>query len=168
MAFREVSMIEKDWRSQNMTYFDMNEDQASSLRNIAQGHTQSAFTAQAYLFLRYREETPFHIGEWPTELEDYMEEDMYIIFKDGSKQVSGDIAVYPNPADEYVWIESNMPKQNLQMHIYNTNGHLIEQISLNHQGIYTLDTHSWPAGIYYYQIRNESKLIQKDKLIILK
>lgn len=76
--------------------------------------------------------------------------------------------VYPNPTNDQVYIETDVPEEDLLLNIYDHNGHLIQQIALHHKGNHILDTSEWSTGLYYYQVYNESKLIRKDKLIILK
>jgi len=169
IAFREVRTIEKDWLIEDINYFDMSIAQESSLRDIAQGHTQSAFTAQSYLFLRNREEFPFSIGDWPDLIADYAGENIEVIFKGNSSTPKNHIQLYPNPTDAQLMIELAIPDcEQLQFQVFDNQGQEVHQESLNNNATTTLDTTKWPVGLYYYEITDNEELIQKDKLLIVR
>ena len=80
--------------------------------------------------------------------------------------VQGIIKIYPNPTDNYIYIDYS--KENLinnQLIISDIQGKIIFQKPLNEDKI---DVSDYPNGIYFLQIRKDDRVIFREKVVILK
>ena len=76
-----------------------------------------------------------------------------------------DIAVYPNPAKDYVTIENEKALQNLQYALYDINGKEIQSPRTLSQLKNTIMVESLPTGNYILKISNDDLLFQNLNLI---
>jgi PKD repeat protein len=79
------------------------------------------------------------------------------------------LALYPNPSDGIVYIESEGLKSGTVITITNALGHLVHREALRgdtHN--YRLDLMNVPGGLYYYTVDNQEGMIHTGKLIIIK
>jgi hypothetical protein len=76
------------------------------------------------------------------------------------------VSIYPNPLSSNTTIEINQQLKlaNCQLNIVNLLGEEVLRKSIN-QSSTKLETGHLPAGVYFYQIINQGKLIQTGKLI---
>lgn len=79
------------------------------------------------------------------------------------------LSITPNPSSDHSTIHwTNLPKSYYQLHIYESNGHLMEQIVIHpSETMYDLSVHHYPAGIYWVMLYNEKQLIAKQKLVVI-
>ena len=84
---------------------------------------------------------------------------------------SNSIKVYPNPTESNVWIDLGKTKsvENLNLSIFDMNGRLLKNnnISFNNSPI-SINVNELKSGIYIIQLKDNTNIIYKDKLIILK
>lgn len=73
------------------------------------------------------------------------------------------IAVYPNPANDYVRFVSRLPDGRLT--IFNVSGKIIYQSDIS--GSIEINTLAWKKGIYFYRIESGNKLVLSGKLYFL-
>jgi hypothetical protein len=59
------------------------------------------------------------------------------------------ISLYPNPANETLFIKSNLPLTGTKVGIYSINGRLVDQFAINNS---SLDISKLSSGIYYIRI----------------
>ena len=65
---------------------------------------------------------------------------------------NSEINIYPNPAKEYLVIESNAPITDIK--IYNSSGKLIDNINNTDNARLLLNTNNYAAGLYYIGVDN--------------
>jgi len=125
--------------------------------------------------------SPFYYTSSPGPME------VLCVFKDG-KQVYGDsicyirritsnvqdqnemdkISIYPNPTSSQISINnSGNLSGELKWQLFNSTDKKIKSEVIN-QGIQTIDLESFAPGLYIYQIIKKGKVIQSDKLVILR
>jgi hypothetical protein len=76
--------------------------------------------------------------------------------------------IFPNPANDYIFITSPYPtKETLEIDIFTTSGQLFKQISLNHGEKLMIDVRTWPQGLYILNFHLD-RIVQNQKLIITK
>ncbi len=76
---------------------------------------------------------------------------------------------FPNPASSLVSFSYGIPSvsQKAKIVLYNLIGKEIKQITLNDkQGIAKLNTEDLPAGIYFYSLMVDDKMISTKKLVV--
>lgn len=81
-----------------------------------------------------------------------------------SIQLEG-LAVYPNPAPEYLIIDNKKALQNLQYAIYNINGKLVQSPRTLSKLKTTLNIETLPKGNYILKISTDDQYFQNLKLI---
>lgn len=75
------------------------------------------------------------------------------------------ISAFPNPTSEFVQIQLDGNISNLQLHLYDAIGNLIQATNMNAIQV-TLDLSSFSNGIYYLRVLNaENKQVKTIKLI---
>ena len=78
-----------------------------------------------------------------------------------NQDITSGISVYPNPAHDQLFVE--MAKESLQavqLHIFNQLGQSVYQTEVSGRKL-TLNTSTWPAGIYMLRMDNGSEIISK-------
>jgi hypothetical protein len=75
---------------------------------------------------------------------------------------------YPNPANQYVNINYNtLTNSNVEFTLHNIVGKKVVNEQLSSQnGLYKLNTSSFSEGVYFYSIRENSKVVKTGKLTI--
>ena len=105
--------------------------------------------------------------------QDY-EHDVYIIKLDSldltvgliePNKLSQLISVYPNPAQEHLYIKSNF--SNAILFLYNSTGKLVLESSIQY-GLNTIGLPEVPSGMYFWQTISSSNQVVKGKVIITK
>jgi hypothetical protein len=80
-----------------------------------------------------------------------------------------DIVIYPNPADEYAYVQINVPSaSDYRLKVYDAYGkEVMEKLySKNTTGsIYKIDLSWLPAGIYVFNIQTDQGLISKKVMV---
>jgi len=70
------------------------------------------------------------------------------------------LKVYPNPANSFINIESDF-NANSTIRIFNMQGAIVKQININSNNIQRINIQDLNSGIYFIQIENDKKIIQK-------
>jgi uncharacterized repeat protein (TIGR03803 family) len=87
---------------------------------------------------------------------------------DNTKQISGNITVYPNPTDGVFNIKSEGLSVRSDIQLYNMLGQQVFTRSLNSTNT-EIDMSSQPNGIYLYRVATENgNLIEQGKLVVQK
>jgi hypothetical protein len=76
--------------------------------------------------------------------------------------------VWPNPADQKVYVHSSIPlAQGGKIEIYSVTGKVIafSKIPAN-SNTSVINVNDLPTGIYFYRICNQNAIVKKGKLII--
>ncbi len=74
--------------------------------------------------------------------------------------------VFPNPADDFIYITSPIPvKEPIEIFLYNTSGQLVQRGSLKYGEKLKIDIHTLPQGLYILNFQI-NRIIQNQKLII--
>ena len=74
--------------------------------------------------------------------------------------------LYPNPANQYITLQTNNLQPNSQLTIYNNIGQKVLNTQLTTATEQNIDITTLASGIYYVEIKTESETIKKQKLII--
>lgn len=85
----------------------------------------------------------------------------------GVEELTGEmnISAFPNPTNSFVQIQLDGNNSNLQLHLYDAIGNLIQSTNMNAIQT-TLDLSSFANGIYYLRVLNaENKQVKTIKLI---
>jgi hypothetical protein len=81
-----------------------------------------------------------------------------------SDDVPNIVSVFPNPANDYIKIESNSPQSGV-FYLYNAQGSLIK--SINTSTISTIPLTDFSSGAYFYEYSVEGVVLQRNKLQII-
>jgi hypothetical protein len=81
-----------------------------------------------------------------------------------------EVKVYPNPANNILYILYDMPNvSNLKIELYDDIGKKIKEIQCNNcNGITTIDVTDVANGLYHIKIKADNALFKVDKIIILR
>ncbi|MBL7882764.1 MAG: T9SS type A sorting domain-containing protein, partial [Bacteroidia bacterium] len=90
--------------------------------------------------------------------------------KNGSELTANGVKLYPNPAQEKLYIEfENEENESAEFVLYDITGKIIFEISLKSNTKTTeLNNLGVVNGIYFYRILNKDGVIQQGKLNIIK
>lgn len=84
---------------------------------------------------------------------------------DPSNHIQQNIVLYPNPVKDVLYLNQNpTTNKNLFIEIYNTKGQLILSKKVNSGAI---EVQHLPGGIYAYTLRQNGKILKRDKLLKL-
>jgi hypothetical protein len=84
------------------------------------------------------------------------------------KSVTGDIILYPNPAQDKVNIRFDTPQSNSQVEVYDLTGRLMASYAASTaSGVWELDLAPMATGVYVVVIRQGSTIIMQRKLQVL-
>jgi uncharacterized delta-60 repeat protein len=78
-----------------------------------------------------------------------------------------DVNVFPNPAsiNINVTLDESYMNQGVNLAVLNTAGQVVKQVLLDYSHT-TIDLEQMPTGIYFYQIRNNNRVIKSGKIIV--
>ncbi len=137
-------------------------------------HWQKAFTHPVYRFMSWGIEALEGGGaviyggllENPTNPPSPIFSAGYIIRIDSSGSISStsdplmqiykDYVMYPNPAKDYVWFQSQKPNQLISIRIYDIHGKLMYQKEKFQEE--QINISEWSKGMYFYQIECENRV----------
>jgi hypothetical protein len=85
-----------------------------------------------------------------------------------NKALDNDISVFPNPADEWLYIKPAYlnSKHTLNIELRNLYGQLVRKKINIQSSHYSVNVADLKAGVYFYVIKEQDKIIQQGKLII--
>lgn len=92
-------------------------------------------------------------------------------FANDKKPTPQMIKVYPNPADQFVIFEYNVPSnvESLQIEVSNTSGQVVYNTLLSgNAGKQKWNTTAMASGVYHYRILNKGQTIQTGKVVLAK
>lgn len=76
--------------------------------------------------------------------------------------------LFPNPTTNQISISNSSDfRGDLQWHLFTTTGSKVDSKIIN-QNTQTIDLKSFTPGIYFYQITENGRIIQSDKLVIIR
>jgi hypothetical protein len=79
-----------------------------------------------------------------------------------TKPLADPIQIYPNPADDRLFISSGK-KENYEAVIYNSNGIILSRLAFSRSA--SLDLTNFPAGFYFVRVTNESGDVSIQKFL---
>src|SRR5688572_11114935 len=74
--------------------------------------------------------------------------------------------VYPNPANNLIYLQTADNITNASMYFYNAQGQLVKSVGLN--GANTVDVTGLSNGMYFYRLVNDKTLLHQGKMMIKK
>ena len=153
-------------KQEGKTYANINTQQEATLLNIANSHTSVGYRAQAILYQARGYEFPVIIP--PLNDGDVYG---YTVFK---QNMTANTNVpfgkfVPNPTNGITTLSYNLTdKQTAILSIFDLNGRKVTNATLQGSGNYLFDTTTNGTGLYMYTITVNGKVIQRDKLIVVK
>lgn len=80
--------------------------------------------------------------------------------------IEGEIRVYPNPSSGLINFEFVSPiNSEMSLTVYDVSGRLVRQIELPRNA--HRKSFSLKAGVYFYSIRSELRMVKNGKLIVI-
>lgn len=76
-----------------------------------------------------------------------------------------DVQIYPNPATDVVYVQTNDIAPGAQCHVFDLHGHLVYETTIASNSIQIIGTHAWAKGLYIVQLLASGQSVQK-KLVI--
>ena len=143
------------------------------LHTIAASETQTAFDAQAILFVTKGEEYPLSLPALPDFCSPQMIEsftNFMVSFKTDQDNNTKLSKVYPNPSKGIMHLDYALnDDQSAILHIYNINGQVVKTYPITGQGTLSMDTNNLQNGIYYYIIQQTNgSILQRDKIVVIR
>jgi len=133
------------------------------LQQIAQSHTAAAIDAKILRYMAYGEEILVQLPPLPDDLT----EGEPIRFKNGVYPAPS-ISIYPNPASQYLQINTNLPdKTPTTIQIYDVLGKLKLELPIQENGEMLLNTSKWANGLYFYRLIQNGKTLISNKLMVV-
>ena len=96
--------------------------------------------------------------------------DYRFALQDNEQTTKNGVKIYPNPAKNSITIEFIKEENNFEnayFEIYGIIGNKLASIKLSNT-INTVSTEQFDSGIYFYQVIENNKVIEKNKLILIK
>jgi hypothetical protein len=136
------------------------------LLHIAESNTKAAFEAQCIRYLTHGEEYQIQLPPLPQEvLNGYWQ--MFINFKGSNEVDLSGLKVYPNPANDKLFIEyEGTGKEPVFAKIYNVSGNEMAYKRIEQGTLWELDTENWINGIYFVRLLKSDDKIVLYKVII--
>ena len=79
------------------------------------------------------------------------------------------IQLSPNPAKNTLQIHHTLgTNEQANLKLYNINGHLKHHLLLEGFGKQSIDVTNYPEGLYLYTLEKEGRILQRNKLLIVK
>jgi len=76
------------------------------------------------------------------------------------------LSLYPNPASDQLVLElDNVPTENLQFQLFNTNGSLLRWQNVNTSRL-ELDISNLPAGTYLFNLLNQNEVVESRSVVV--
>ena len=159
--FKTLYTIINDIESTERTLAEITNSEESTLRNMASKETHAGIASLNVLSYLYKEESyPEVIDEIP-QIE-YRQIDEVI------KQSNADFRIYPNPADELVFIEltGKTDCENF-LYVYDITGVRVLATALrNDYKLTWIDTEGFQTGIYFFEVFSNGNTFGAEKVII--
>ena len=83
-----------------------------------------------------------------------------------SNVITQEVNIYPNPFSTEATVSTGNLLKNATLTVYNTNGQAVKEIKNINGYTITLHRDNLPAGLYFVQLTQDSKVIATQKLII--
>lgn len=171
--FKQLTTLNSQLRQSNRSIFQLNNTEKNLLHTIAHSNTQTAFDAQAILFVTQGEEYPLTLPELP----DFFSPDMIqsfanftVTFKTDQNNSYQFSKLYPNPNNGIAYIDYTLTdNQQATLHIYNINGQGVNTYTITGNGTLSIDTNNLQNGIYYYTLQQANgSILQRDKIVVIR
>jgi hypothetical protein len=147
------------------TLTDITDDEESTLLQIADSKSNTAYRAQALLYAARGTEFDVLLPELPNAAGS----GGHTVFKTNHTLSHNICTLQPNPAANEVSVIHNLQdKQQGILRLYDLNGRLLYQQTLLGKGSHTFSIEKYSAGIYFYSITVDNTPMQREKLIIIR
>lgn len=135
----------------------------SIFNDLAQ-HSKANFNARAALLMLYGEEYSIQLPSI-----DGTNEPFNIGFKTADSEQQKAVSVAPNPAKDAIQIEHHFAVDETgKFCLFSLDGQLLYNTTLVGDGNYAVSTQGMASGIYFYTIEQDGKLLQRNKIVIIK
>ncbi len=81
------------------------------------------------------------------------------------------VLAFPNPANNVITFKlvNAEPKSNCTISLFDIRGEILLNFNLNESGdMQTISLESYSSGVYFYKVEDKEKVLQTNKLIIIK
>jgi hypothetical protein len=89
------------------------------------------------------------------------------VVTDANEDILANTLIYPNPANNYIRI-INLPSSDCDICLYNVNMQQIKQISSNGSVDMKINLDDLTSGVYFCKISLDNKILNTEKIIIVK
>ena len=170
---KQLTTLSSQLKQSNRSLFELNTTEKALLHTIASSDTQTAFDAQAILFVTQGEEYPLALPNLPDFFSPLMVQsfaNFMVSFKTDANSNYQFSKLYPNPNNGMAYIDYTLTdNQQATLHIYDINGQVLKDYTMSGQGTLSIDTHNWQSGIYYYTLQQANgDILQRNKIVILR
>ena len=170
---KQLTTLSSQLKQSNRSIFELNTTEKALLHTIANSDTQTAFDAQAILFVTQGEEYPLALPNLPDFFSPLMVQsfaNFMVSFKTDANNSYQFSKLYPNPNNGMAYIDYTLTdNQQATLHIYDINGQVVKDYTMSGQGTLSIDTHNWQSGIYYYTLQQTNgDILQRNKIVILR
>ena len=170
---KQLTTLSSQLKQSNRSLFELSNTEDALLHTIAASETQTAFDAQAILFVTKGEEYPLSLPALPDFCSPQMIEsftNFMVSFKTDHNKPYQFSKLYPNPNKGVACIDYALANnQQAILSIYNLNGQLMQQNTLTDKGTFTVCTNTWQPGMYYYTLQQaDGSILQRDKIVVIR
>ena len=158
-------------KQSSKSLFQLTADQEQTLLDIANHRTNTAYNAQALLYLARGEEFAVEMPTLPNFINPSLVQQLSVVFKKENNntlnQPIGD--VYPNPTNDALYMTYQLDSNELAtFDLFDSMGRLVFSKQLNGHGQLSVDAKTFSNGIYYCRVISNGKMLKQSKVIVVK
>ncbi|HLC83503.1 MAG TPA: T9SS type A sorting domain-containing protein, partial [Bacteroidia bacterium] len=148
----------------NLTWHDLSPAQLSTIYQIYQNNPETAIEARAILSLT----KGLEYANYPYDVQEVRSMDVSNSENIEDKNSMPGLKVYPNPATDFTKVEIRLSEEvkNPQLVIYNLLGSEILKKSIENNQEIIFDMKDFNTGIYFFVLKTENGIVEKQKVIV--
>ena len=167
---KQLTTLSSQLKQSNRSLFELNTTEKALLHTIASSDTQTAFDAQAILFVTQGEEYPLALPNLPDFFSPLMVQsfaNFMVSFKTDANSDTKLSNIYPNPGKGTFYMDYAIANEkNAVLSIYNLNGQVVKTYTVAGHGTLSIDASNLQAGLYYYNMQQDGQSLSRNKIIV--
>ena len=167
---KQLTTLSSQLKQSNRSIFELNTTEKALLHTIANSDTQTAFDAQAILFVTQGEEYPLALPNLPDFFSPLMVQsfaNFMVSFKTDANSDTKLSNIYPNPGKGTFYMDYAIANEkNAVLSIYNLNGQVVKTYTVAGHGTLSIDASNLQAGLYYYNMQQDGQSLSRNKIIV--
>ena len=167
---KQLTTLSSQLKQSNRSLFELNTTEKALLHTIANSDTQTAFDAQAILFVTQGEEYPLALPNLPDFFSPLMVQsfaNFMVSFKTDANSDTKLSNIYPNPGKGTFYMDYAIANEkNAVLSIYNLNGQVVKTYTVAGHGTLSIDASNLQAGLYYYNMQQDGQSLSRNKIIV--